>query len=93
LVLVRREEWVRIVNVSSSVILGRSIKGAYGLFDACARRYDGAQESEIIAGPGCCFCIADCHRDPCSDLFGQLNITVVETLRPQYHRQSGLALR
>ena len=50
---------------------------------------DGGQETKLIAGPGCCCCIADCHRDPCSDLFGQLNITVVETLRPQDHRQSG----
>ena len=51
------------------------------------RRWAG--ETKLIPGPGCCCCIADCHRDPCSDLFGQLNITVVETLRPQYYRQSG----
>jgi hypothetical protein len=43
---------------------------AFGLFDAGARHHRGAQLSEILAGAGCCFGIADRNRDPGSNLFG-----------------------
>jgi hypothetical protein len=43
---------------------------AFGLFDTGARHHRGAQLSEILAGAGCCFCIADRNRDPGSNLVG-----------------------
>jgi hypothetical protein len=36
--------------------------------------------SEILAGPGCCFRIADRDRDPVRNLLGQLDIVVANNL-------------
>ena len=51
---------------------------AFCLFDEGARHHCGAEVREIFAGPGCCFRIADCDRDPGRNLLGQLKITVVD---------------
>jgi hypothetical protein len=43
---------------------------AFCLFDKGARHHHGAQPSEILAVPGCCFRIADRDRYPAGDLLG-----------------------
>src|SRR4029453_12095711 len=43
---------------------------AFGLFDAGARHHRAAKLSEILAGAGCCFRVADRNRDPGSNLLG-----------------------